>query len=70
MINKTNNTILFSAVPPVGASINIVHKADINMTSFDGPVAIPTDYVVREIQLVNTDNTISPGFVFVKGVSP
>ena len=69
-INKTNNTILFSAVPPVGASINIVHKADINMTSFDGPVAIPTDYVVREIQLVNTDNTISPGFVFVKGVSP
>jgi hypothetical protein len=68
-INKQDNTILFSAVPPAGASINIVHKADINVTSFDGPIAIPTGYVVREIQLVNTDNTISPGFVFVKGVS-
>ena len=69
-INKSNNTILFSAVPPAGASINIVHKADINVTAFDGPVPIPSDYVVREIQLVNTDNTISSGFVFVKGVSP
>ena len=68
-LDKSKNTILFSTVPPAGSSINIVHKADINVTSFDGPIPIPSGYEVREIQLVNTDNTISEGFVFVKGIN-
>jgi hypothetical protein len=65
-LDKSKNTISFSAVPPAGSSINIVHKADINVTSFDGPIPIPSGFELREIQLVNTDNTISQGFVFVQ----
>jgi|TARA_B110000483_G_scaffold82153_1_gene102045 hypothetical protein len=66
-INKDNNSILFTSVPPAGASINVVHKADITMTSFDlTDDLLESGYTTRQIQLVNTDNTISEGFVFFK----
>ncbi len=69
-LDKGKNTILFSTVPPADSSINIVHKADINVTSFDlTDDLFESGYVTRQIQLVNTDNTISEGFVFFKPAS-
>ena len=66
-IDNISNSIIFSTIPPLGSSIHIVHKADITMTSFDLTDDLAdSGWIPRQIQLVNTDNTISEGFVFFK----
>lgn len=74
-IDKDSNSINFiddggdPLAPPADSSIHVVHKADITMTSFDLTDDLAENgYESRRVQIVNTNNTISEGFIFFKPV--
>jgi len=66
-IDLVTNSIIFTEAPSNGASISVVHKADITMTSFDLTNDLAEKgWNPRRVQIVNTNNTISEGFIFFK----
>lgn len=66
-LSKDDNLIIFTDVPPAGAEIHVVHKADITMTSFDLTDDLAENgYISKRVQIVNTNNQIQEGFIFFK----
>jgi len=66
-INKVSNSIIFDEQPPLGASISIVHKADITMTSFDLTNDLADKgWITQQVQIVGVDNKIKEGHIFFK----